>query len=62
MGLTLARSYEDLLADGLEACLGKGVDSVEGFVEGLNEANIHGPNGSKWTVELLAAELRRLGD
>ena len=61
MGLTPTRSYEDLLVDGLETLLGRGIDTLEGFGQGLNELNIHGPRGENWTTELLARELKRLG-
>jgi hypothetical protein len=61
MGLAPTKSYEDLLGDGFEALLQKGVNTPEGFVAGLNEKNVHGPKGEKWTVDLLLAELARLG-
>jgi phenylpropionate dioxygenase-like ring-hydroxylating dioxygenase large terminal subunit len=41
--------------------LGKGTDSLEAFVQGLNQVSIRGPRGEKWTAELLSAELARLG-
>jgi hypothetical protein len=61
MGLAPTRSYENLLGDGLEALLQKGVNTPEGFASGLNDANVHGPKGEKWTAALLLAELERLG-
>ena len=61
MGLAPTRSYEDLLGDALETLLQRRVDSPQGFVAGLNEANVHGPKGEKWTVELWLAEIARLG-
>jgi hypothetical protein len=61
MGLAPTRSYEDLLGDGLEALLRNGVNAPEAFAAGLNEANIHGPKGEKWTAELFLAEIARLG-
>lgn len=61
MGLAPTKSYEDLLGDGLEALLQKGVSTPEDFAAGLNGANVHGPQGETWTVELLLAELARLG-
>lgn len=61
MGLRQARTYEDLLGDALMRLLGQGMNTLEAFVSGLNELNVHGPNGAKWTVELLAVELKRLG-
>jgi hypothetical protein len=62
MGLIPTKSYEDLLGDGLESLIGKGVDDLAGFAEGLNESNVRGPAGEQWTVELLERELKRLGD
>jgi len=62
MGLTPTKSYEDLLGDALESLIGKGVDGLDAFAEGLNGLNVCGPAGEKWTVELLASELKRLGD
>jgi hypothetical protein len=61
MGLAPTRSYEDLLADGLENLLQKGVDSPEAFAAGLNGTNIHGPKGEKWTAQLFMTEMARLG-
>lgn len=58
---TAVKSYEDQLGDGIEHLLAKGVDTLPGMVAGLNEINVHGPNGEAWTEELLAAELKRLG-
>ena len=62
MGLTPTRSYEDLLGDGLEALLGNGSDSLEDFATGLNERQVRGPNGERWTSALLASELPRLSN
>jgi hypothetical protein len=61
MGLMPAKSYEDLLGDGLQALMVKGVDTLDGMVAGLNDMNVRGPNGQKWTAALLEAELARLG-
>lgn len=61
MSLVSAKSYEDALGDGLEAVLATGVDSLADIAKGLNERNVIGPNGFKWTEDLLAAELSRLG-
>jgi hypothetical protein len=61
MGLITDRSYEDILCDAFEALLKEGVRTAEGFVAGLNERNIHGPKGQKWTMELFVAEMGRLG-
>lgn len=61
MGLTPTKPYEDLLADGIEALLGEGTTTLEGLVAGLNARNVHAPDGRRWTPELLAQELARLG-
>jgi hypothetical protein len=61
MALGTQKSYEDTLGDGLEAVLAKGADSLDSIAAGLNEMNIHGPNGEKWSQALLAAEFKRLG-
>jgi hypothetical protein len=61
MALGTQKSYEDALGDGLEAVLAKGADTLDAIAVGLNEMNVHGPNGAKWTEALLAAELKRLG-
>ena len=50
-----------MLGDGLEALLQRGVNTPEGFAAGLNDANVHGPKGEKWTPALVLAELERLG-
>ena len=55
-------SYDDLLGDGLQAVLGQGAETLAEIVKGLNEINVHGPNGESWTEGLLAAELKRLGE
>ena len=60
MGLAPTKSYEDLLGDGFEALLQNGVDTPR-FAAGLNDRNVRGPKGEKWTVDLLLAELARLG-
>ncbi len=61
MGLTLTKSYEDLLADAIEATMATAGDDIERLAAALNERSVHGPNGELWTAELLAAELKRLG-
>jgi phenylpropionate dioxygenase-like ring-hydroxylating dioxygenase large terminal subunit len=60
MGLNSAQPYEDLLGDCLEALLGASVDSIDGFVDGLNQAGVRGPRGQSWTTEILTGELTRL--
>jgi hypothetical protein len=60
MGLGTSRSYEDLLADGLEEVLKSGAESLEEITKALNERNVHGPNGERWTEALLESEFKRL--
>jgi hypothetical protein len=61
MGSVQTENNQDLLADALEALIAKQVDTLEGFAVGLNELNVRAPRGQRWTVELLAHELARLG-
>lgn len=61
MTLGTQKSYEDALGDGLEAVLAKGATTLDAIAAGLNEMNVLGPNGEKWTEALLAAEFKRLG-
>jgi phenylpropionate dioxygenase-like ring-hydroxylating dioxygenase large terminal subunit len=61
MGLTPVKSYDDLLADGIEVLQAKGAVELEAFVAGLNELGVQGPRGKRWTGDVLAAELARLG-
>ena len=60
MGLTPAKEYEDALGDGLEALARAGKTSLSEIVAGLNELNVHGPNGQSWTEALLKSEFARL--
>jgi phenylpropionate dioxygenase-like ring-hydroxylating dioxygenase large terminal subunit len=60
MGLTLTKNYEDLLGDGFEALLAKGTNSLDGFAAGLNDLNVRGPQGRKWTAALLSDQLTQL--
>lgn len=53
--------YRDALGDGLEIVLGAGAETLADIAEGLHAHNVHGPNGQRWTEELLGAELERLG-
>lgn len=55
------KAYRDRLGDGLEAVLGAGAEKLADIVDGLNERNVPGPQGLRWSEELLAAELARLG-
>jgi len=61
MGLIPTKSYDDLLADGCEALLAKGVSDLGTFAGGLNELGVQSPNGKRWTGVMVADELARLG-
>jgi phenylpropionate dioxygenase-like ring-hydroxylating dioxygenase large terminal subunit len=61
MALTLTKPYEDLLGDAVERLMGDLPWSATKFVAGLNQANVHGPNGQAWTEELFLTEMARLG-
>lgn len=61
MGLKSAKSYDDILADCLERLLAMKLTELHEFVDGLNRANVRGPNGEVWTEALLERELERLG-
>ena len=54
------QDYRDALGDGLEILLGDGADTLTALVEGLNDRNIHGPKGQRWTEEMLEIELARI--
>ncbi len=60
MGLIPTKSYEDLLADGLEALTAKGARDVDAYVAGLNELGVGSPRGARWTNELFTNEVARL--
>jgi hypothetical protein len=62
MGLSPTKSYEDLLGDGLEVVLRKGATALAEIVAGLNELNVQGPQGERWTESLLKSELRQLAE
>ncbi|MGE3245246.1 MAG: recombinase-like helix-turn-helix domain-containing protein [Beijerinckiaceae bacterium] len=53
--------YENLLGDALERSFAAGVTDLEGVVTGLVDYGVPGPDGQSWSVELLRAELKRLG-
>ena len=55
------QAYRDALGDGLELVLGEGAENLARISDRLNAHNVHGPRGQRWTAELLAAELERLG-
>lgn len=56
----IEKTYQDALGDGLEAVLADGVEGLAEIAKGLNDRNVSGPSGERWTEELLAAELARL--
>src|ERR1700729_3313633 len=60
MGLTPTKSYDDLLADGIEALTAKGAAEIDAYVAGLNELGVQSPRGARWTADMLASELARL--
>ncbi len=60
MGLTPTKSYDDLLADGLETLTANGVAELDAFVSGLNELGVQSPRGLRWTADLLSGEFARL--
>lgn len=61
MGIALDQTYEDALGDALEALIRDEVLEIDAIVDGLNAKNVHGPNGERWNIDLLKAELARLG-
>lgn len=54
-------AYENALGDALERILGAGVETLDGIVAQLDAAGLRAPDGSPWTAQAFAAELRRLG-
>ncbi|GLY77766.1 recombinase-like helix-turn-helix domain-containing protein [Actinoallomurus iriomotensis] len=55
-------SYENALADELEAIFGRGVHDLPGLVSALNETGVRPAGGADWTEESFTAEMARLGD
>ncbi|WP_020658240.1 recombinase-like helix-turn-helix domain-containing protein [Amycolatopsis benzoatilytica] len=53
-------SYENALADELEAAYGRGVHDLAGVVSALNTGGLRPANGADWTESTFAAELARL--
>lgn len=53
-------SYENALADELEAVYGRGVHDLPGVVAALNESGVRPPDGRPWTEPAFVAELARL--
>ncbi|MGH3387828.1 MAG: recombinase-like helix-turn-helix domain-containing protein [Actinomadura sp.] len=54
-------SYENALADELEAIFGRGVHDLPGLVLALNETGVRPAGGADWTAESFTAEMARLG-
>lgn len=54
--------YENLLADALERSFAAGATELDDVVRALQDSAIFAPNGQTWTAELLASELKRLGE
>lgn len=54
------KRYQDGLGDGLETVLGAGAETLAEIVAGLNDNNVHGPRGQRWTEPLLESELERI--
>jgi hypothetical protein len=61
MGLVHSKSFEDLLADGLESAMQKGAKTLDDYVASLNQQNVRGPNGQSWSADLLSQILADLG-
>ncbi|NKQ57623.1 hypothetical protein HFP15_32655 [Amycolatopsis sp. K13G38] len=53
-------SYENALADELEAVYGRGVHDLAGVVAALNAGGLRPADGADWTEETFTAELARL--
>lgn len=53
--------YENLLGDALERSFAAGVHDLDGVVQGLVDYGVPAPGGQSWSKDLLAAELKRLG-
>ena len=54
-------AYEAALTDALEEMFDGGVETLPDIVAGLNERNIHAPDGSPWMEETFQTEIKRLG-
>ncbi len=53
--------YENVLGDALERSFAAGIHDLDGIVRGLLEYGVPAPEGKSWSADLLAAELKRLG-
>lgn len=60
MGLVQSKSFEDLLADGLETAMQGGAKTLEDYVASLNQLKVRGPNGQRWSAQLLSEVLAHL--
>lgn len=54
--------YENKLGDALESAFKGGASDLEKIVTVIKKRAVPAPNGAAWSVELLAAELKRLGE
>jgi hypothetical protein len=54
-------AYEYKLAHILEEIFAKVGHQLSDVVRGLNDRNVHAPDGQAWTEESFQAELKRLG-
>jgi hypothetical protein len=53
--------YERVLADALIDCFDKGLEEVDGLVDGLNIRGVRAPDGKPWTAASFKREMARLG-
>ena len=53
--------YENVLGDSLERSFAAGVQDLQGLVQGLLDYGVPAPGGKSWNTQLLAEELKRLG-
>lgn len=54
--------YENLLGDSIERAFSADIVDLEGLANWLNQQGPDPQHGTTWTVDTLAAELKRLGD
>ena len=54
--------YEKALSRTLFGILSKSIHDLPGIVLALNESDLRPPDAERWTEEIFAAEMERLGD